>query len=72
MNNFTFITPTEFKHKHPDSPRSLEELQALASKPDQTCENCDELAWKFVDISLCFSCTTGEADASNDYELIPD
>ena len=35
------------------------------------CEICEvEEVWKFGDTGMCFSCTTGEADASDDYELI--
>ena len=34
-----------------------------------TCCNCDEHIWKLLDNDMCFSCTTGEADASDDYEL---
>lgn len=72
MNNFTYITPSELIRKHPDIDCSLKNLRALANKPDRQCENCDELAWKYGDTGLCFSCATGESDASGDYELIPD
>lgn len=69
MNNYAgFITPEQAQAKG-DS-RSLEELRRLA-KTEGTCEVCDEPIWKLGGCGLCFSCTTGEADASEDYELIP-
>lgn len=71
MNNFIFITPEELIKKHPDTDRSLEELKELAAQPDRTCDVCEqENVWKYGDLDMCFSCTTGEWDASGDYELI--
>jgi hypothetical protein len=68
MNNFAeYITPERAK-ENGDS-RSLAALKALAARKDRICENCDEMAWRLGGVGLCFSCTTGEADASEDYEL---
>lgn len=73
MNNFILITPSELKRKHPETEQSVEELREIANQPDAECENCHEKVWKYGQTGfLCFSCTTGEADASNDYELIPE
>ena len=37
---------------------------------DALCEVCEvEHIWKLVDTGMCFACTTGESDASDDYEL---
>lgn len=72
MNNFIFITPSEFIRRHPDCAQEIEKLNALANQKDSECENCNELAWRYGETGLCFSCTTGESDASEDYELIPD
>ena len=69
MNNFIFITPEDFIKKHPETQHTLEELKELASAPDQEC-HCGELAWKYAGLGMCFSCTIGESDASEDYELI--
>ncbi len=75
MNNFAeFIKP--------EKAMALDlELQGGMRKPlkyyidlannDSTCENCSEKAWKLANTGLCFSCTTGEADASEDYEIEP-
>jgi hypothetical protein len=30
----------------------------------------EEDKWRYADTDMCFSCTTGEADASGDYELL--
>jgi len=62
-----FITPKQAKALG-DS-RTLEELEKAARK-NQKCD-CGQPAWKYGDCGLCFSCTTGEADNSEDYELIP-
>lgn len=74
MNNFTeYITPERAEELHngvegnEKLPLSFWQKQA---KDDSICENCDEKVWRFGGCGLCFSCTTGEADASEDYELI--
>ena len=68
MNNFgKYITPEEAKAGG-DS-RSLKTLRRLAAKPVRICCNCDEEVWRYGGTDLCFSCTTGEADASEDFEL---
>ena len=70
--NFCYITPSEFLKKHPGSKIPLDELQRRANQPDKPCENCGQPAWKYGDEGMCFPCTTGETDASNDYELVPE
>jgi len=68
MNNFgQYLTPEQAAEM---SNTPLEELRAAAAAPEQTCMNCDEPVWRLAGCGLCFSCTTGEADASDDYELI--
>lgn len=71
MHDFNYITPTELLKQHPDCEQTLEELQALASQDDGYCE-CGNLIWKYSGLDMCFTCITGETDASDDYELIPD
>jgi hypothetical protein len=66
MNNFSrYITPQEAK-EHGDT-RSIELLTEL-SKDNSHCD-CGEQVWRYAGVGLCFSCTTGESDASGDYEL---
>jgi len=73
MNNFAeLITPEEYLKRYPDQVKNhdLKELKRMA-KSDGTCMNCDEPVWKLAGCGLCFSCTTGEASAEDDYELVP-
>ena len=73
MFNFTYIKPSDYK-AIPDNcdTRTLEELKALANAPDEECSNCDNRVWKLGGCGMCFACTTGEKDASEDYELLPE
>ena len=42
-----------------------------AAKDNSICMACNNSpVWKLVGTGMCFTCTTGEADASEDYELI--
>jgi hypothetical protein len=67
MNNYAeYITPE--KAKEIGDGRSLEELKRLA-KSKGKCVVCGAPVWKYAGQGLCFTCTTGEADASEDYEL---
>ena len=74
MNNFKhFITPEEAAKLHnksnPDDKKSIEYFRQL-SRDKSLCEVCGvERVWRFVGAGMCFSCITGEADASGDYEL---
>ena len=69
MNNFhRYLTPAEAVKC---TNRTLKQLTALANAPEATCENCDEKVWRLGGCGLCFTCATGEADASDDYELKP-
>jgi hypothetical protein len=68
MNNFhSYRTPEQLVA---GSSSTLAELQRLAARKTRRCMNCDEKEWKLADCGLCFSCTTGEADASGDYEIV--
>lgn len=74
MNNFRrLLTPLEAWEQDQalegGRKEPLEFYQRLAGN-DNMCEVCEsEKVWKLVDTGMCFSCTTGEADASDDYEL---
>jgi len=49
--------------------RSLTYWRSLAKKTG-VCQVCEENPiWRFADTGLCFPCTTGESDASEDFEL---
>jgi hypothetical protein len=67
MNNYAaYITPEQARAN--GDTRSLGELRALARNKKKCC-NCDEPVWRYGGCGMCFSCTTGESDASGDYEL---
>lgn len=49
----------------------IKHYQKLARASGE-CEVCGQPVWRFGGCGMCFPCTTGESDASNDYELIPE
>ncbi len=69
MNNFAeHITPEKaYEIRLEPSPYSLEDYRRMAS--DNSKCQCGEPVWRFAGQGLCFTCTTGESDASEDYEL---
>jgi len=68
MNNYgKYVTPEELIAMGDKT--SLKELKK-AQKDNRKCMNCDEKVWKYGGAGLCFSCTTGESDASEDFELV--
>jgi len=70
MNNFQRLITPESAKRHGDS-RSLAQIRELACVPDSMCLVCGvENAWRYAGMGLCFSCTTGESDASKDFELV--
>jgi hypothetical protein len=69
MNNFKhFITPEQAREQ--GDTRDMALLKSLATGRANKCCNCDEDEWRFAGLGMCFSCVTGESDASDDYELI--
>jgi hypothetical protein len=74
MNNFdNFITPEEAYEFDvingiEDTTVEMYEKRSKLNEPCQVCET--EQAWNYHGCGMCFSCTTGESDASEDYELI--
>lgn len=75
MDNFhKLITPEEAVELHIRygdgvQKKPVEYYQRLAKKRKR-CIVCGQPAWRLADTDLCFACTTGENDASDDYELI--
>jgi hypothetical protein len=74
MNNFCkYITPAEARQLDIETEggrREPIEYYLNLQRDKRKCIVCDERVWKLVDTGLCFSCTTGESDASGDYELV--
>jgi hypothetical protein len=72
--DFTYVTVDqvlEIQERHPLNGARKEPRQELErmSRNSSICENCDLPVWRFGDTGMCFPCTAGESDASNDYEL---
>jgi len=66
--NLIPVTPEEMVEMHPDE--DLANLRRLA-KTTGKCEVCGKNdIWRYGGTGMCFPCTTGETDGSNDYELI--
>ena len=68
-----FVTPEEYYKIQQEDKRTkfmhtLKHLRRMA-RNKQKCELCGQPAWKLGDCGMCFPCTTGESDSSNDYEL---
>lgn len=77
MNNFAdYITidkAVEFAMKNGDKrrPSIIRAEYERQAADTSSCCNCDEEVWRYAGNGMCFSCTTGESDASEDYELVP-
>jgi hypothetical protein len=69
MPNFAGFLSPEWAKVLGDT-RNVEELRQLA-KMNGPCRQCGEPLWRYAGSGLCFSCTTGEDDASEDYEIGP-
>lgn len=75
MSNPTKFVPPEFAHhwdlKNNKPPQhTLADWIERAKNEPGMCEICEtEEAWKYGGVGMCFTCTTGESDASGDYEL---
>ncbi len=69
MNNFyKYITP---KEAHELNGHTSVKEYADRAKDNSKCEVCGmNPVWRMTGLEMCFTCTTGEADASEDYELI--
>lgn len=63
-----YITPEQARNEYGDN-RTLQELRELA-KVNGKCANCDNPIWRYAGGDMCFPCTTGESDASDDCELV--
>ena len=70
MYDFNYITPKQAADLGvSDGNKDAKYYTKLAKKVGK-CDNCSNPRWKLIDNDLCFSCTTGETDASEDYELL--
>ena len=70
MNFAEYIYPEVAYKLNKKSGKTLAYWKRQA-KSNKKCEVCGQPAWRYAGTGLCFICTTGEADASEDYELKP-
>ena len=68
MNKVTSKEYWNKYHKSGDGFSSLAEVEK-ASRIGGKCDVCDKPVWRLAQTGLCFTCTTGEADDSEDFEL---
>lgn len=68
---FNLITPEQAVDLNVEGKgtRNVAYYKKLA-RSNKRCFVCGQPVWKLAETGLCFTCTTGEADDSNDYELI--
>lgn len=71
-----YITPEQAYKNHlkangKNATNSLEFYKQAAKNTDAECDICGRPVWRIVNLGMCFSCVTGESDASEDYELSP-
>lgn len=65
--DFTLVTAAEMAKI--DQSETEEQWIKIASNFG-TCD-CGNPVWRYGRTGMCFPCTTGESDASEDYEIIP-
>lgn len=72
-----YLTPEEAHRQHvklngPDPSQPLSWYKRAAKMTDVECDLCGRPIWRMcADLGMCFTCITGESDASDDYELEP-
>jgi len=69
-----YLTPEQAyendKKANGGSMHTLAEYKRMARKTNDECD-CGRPVWRLVGLGMCFTCITGESDASDDYELEP-
>ena len=66
--DFNYVTPEEYFEIQGPEGHTLPQLKRMANDK-RMCMVCEQPVWKLGGCGMCFSCWTGEADASSDYEL---
>ncbi len=71
-----YLSPQRAYKQHmelnPDDKLTLADYKKWAKMTEAECDNCGRPIWRMVaNLGMCFSCVTGESDASDDYELEP-
>ena len=68
MNNFAEWITTFERAQEIDETITERDFNRMV-RYNESCQVCGQHAWRYVEIGLCFTCTTGESDASGDYEI---
>ncbi len=70
MNNFgSYLTPDQAIERYEGITRG--EFLRRARAPALMCEACGKHeTWRIVSNGMCFTCTTGRQDASQDHDLL--
>jgi hypothetical protein len=58
-----------FELAHAIDPTLTEDEFNQSSRDNRRCSVCAQHVWRYAGTGLCFTCTTGEADSSDDYEI---
>jgi hypothetical protein len=58
-----------FEKAHKVDPKLTEEEFERAARDNSRCYCCGRHVWRYAGTGMCFTCTTGEANSSDDYEL---
>lgn len=56
--------------KNPATQQRMRDNMVKRSRIKGKCQVCGMPVWRLANVGLCFPCTTGESDASGDFELI--
>ena len=68
MNNFAEWITTFERAQEIDENITEEDFNRMV-RHNGLCQVCGQHVWRYVETGLCFTCTTGESDASGDYEI---
>lgn len=72
INQFAkVLTPKEYFALDQGREFTLEELERRARRGGKCIACRTEDKWRLGGSGMCFPCTTGESDPSNDYEIRP-
>lgn len=72
---FNYITPEDYVELCKQDKRLPQKSagyyrNVIKENKNKACINCGQPVWMLGELEMCFTCVTGEADPSDDYELI--
>lgn len=71
IRDFTYVSAEQAIKLglHKETSLTEKTIRYMGARKPEPCENCGAPEWKYATTGMCFSCTTGETDASDDYEV---